>query len=283
MSPHDLKKRLILYLNGLTFQHEINPLIPLHVNLRKINDLDVFVETHKVADEFYNVLENLYLQGSNSYPIILKHINDIIPEIEKCNNRISIYLKQYEISHKETSLDLILVDVRKLQRVRPIGYETFGNPDLELVANYNAYENLNQSLNKLINDLNFLKDQIGSIRVPKSKLSPNVQKVPDLKDVFINDQYFEKIVAKTKGKFHEFDSTTGHYNWTAGDEYLAALAFRLREMHRLKYIYDINNNQFLRRVFSKFFHKEVSEKTFQPSRVNERKKREFSFIVESDK
>jgi hypothetical protein len=281
MSLHELKLKFLGCLNGLT-SVQIHPLIPLHVNLKLINDVDALKETTNLVEKLYSALEDLYLTGEYAYPILSNHINELIPEVERNKEKITIYLNNYKISHDETVTKLFVVDTVKLQKVKPIGYDKFEDPDFEITFRYTMFESLHKQLDIFLKNLKFLKNQIERKTQLKTKTISRPFEIPDLKEIFRDEKYFEFIIQKTRGRFQDFDSTTGHYKWLKGDEYLAAFAVRLREKNRLLNTNEIQNNQFLRKVFCKFFLIEISNKTFQPNRINEKKKREFSFIVESD-
>jgi hypothetical protein len=282
MSPHELKVKFLSDLNLLTGV-QTHPLIPLHINLQKINDPEALKETINLTDKLYSTLENLYLTGETAYPIVSKYINELIPEIEIHKEKILAYLSNYKISTDETSINLIVIDSIKLQKVKPKDYdESVNNPDFEIVFRYKMFESLNEKLDNLFGNLKFLNDQINRKTHSKNKSISHPGEIPDLKEIFKSEIYFNHILERTKGEFHKYYATAGQYEWIKGAEYLAAFACQLRDKHRLKDTYKISNNQFLRKVFCKFFNLKTSNKTFQPDRIDERKKAKFSFIVESD-
>ena len=110
--------------------------------------------------------------------------------------------------------------------------------------------------------------------------------IPDLKDIFKDPHYLSIILQhENVRKFYSHERETDKYIWRQhSKQYLAAMAIHLRNKHRLLDKSDINNNQYLAKVFFKFFslnYPDKGEKSFQPQEIaNQGKTSQFSFITD---
>jgi len=110
--------------------------------------------------------------------------------------------------------------------------------------------------------------------------------IPDLKDVFKDPHYLSYVLKHDNVKeFYSEDRTTEKYYWKKGaKQYLAALAYKLRDKHKLLEKYPVHKNQYFAKIFFKFFNlkypEKGTEKSFQPGEIDENKKRHFNFITD---
>jgi hypothetical protein len=89
---------------------------------------------------------------------------------------------------------------------------------------------------------------------------------PHLKDIFINEDYFDTILKRLKDDaFCSFDRKTAQYHWEKSLNLLGGLAHKLKQQSQI----DFNGNgQELGLIFCQFFNIDLSnEKAFQPERA----------------
>jgi hypothetical protein len=256
--------------------------IDLYKKIIGTNVEEDIVETIRLANELYGTLETLHLEGIKRYPLLSKYLNELISHLENVFRNSNEYLSAYRVI-TDVDGNLILNNSRKGEKAK-LKYNdgSIEDPDFYLASRYLLLEKYNKEIGVFLDNLKFLNDQIKTKIPDLNKIKTKIKEIPDLKEIFKTEEYFEYILQKTKDNFHSFDSTTGFYRWTSTDKNLALFACQLRDKHRLKDTFPIKNNQFLRKVFCKFFHSKSSEKTFQAERIKYRKKNVFSFITEFD-
>jgi hypothetical protein len=282
MSLYQLKEKLLTNLKLLT-GIQIYPFIPLHINLKKLNDLEAFKETANLIDELYGALENPYLAGEDSYPIVAQHIKELMPEVESNKSKILTYLSNYKISHDETGINPFLINVTTMEKAKPKG---FANPDVntdfEMVTKYLSFDDLYKRLNKFLSNLNFLYEQLEMKTKRENKQDKILEnKFPPLPDCFIDPADFKKYfhAPQIADIYEAYDDGTFHLK-KGKKSYLACIAQRMSAKGKL--IEEIKSNQDLAKVFCPYFNVDYDdkhEKQFEPKRANQVKREFYDFVM----